>query len=231
MKLRAPWRWTALQPQMTILPRPTVKGGQLQPWPTKDKQKKNKKGEEEEEEDSVQHEGGEVVSDRATKELGVAGVLSMFAGVSTEGASEGRLVKLLPDSAEMEAVRAEVGERRAREERAKKDKREKKDKKKKTRRRRRARGGEERKGRRRRTTRRRRGRRREKKPKKARKEGKRVEERDGVVPSSSVAAVAAAIAAQTSASNANLGSMFHSTEDIKEQSAKSLFSCTGGRRF
>ena len=71
----------------------------------------------------------------------------------------------------------------------------------------------------------------EKKPKKARKEGKRVEERDGVVPSSSVAAVAAAIAAQTSASNANLGSMFHSTEDIKEQSAKSLFSCTGGRRF
>ena len=51
--------------------------------------------------------GGEVVSDRAIKELGAAGVLTTFAGDYPA-----RLVKLLPEFEELEAIKGEVAVRR-----------------------------------------------------------------------------------------------------------------------
>ncbi|GMI26374.1 hypothetical protein TeGR_g6728 [Tetraparma gracilis] len=61
-----------------------------------------------------------MVSDRAIKEMGEAGVIEMIAG-----ATFGRLVKLLPDAPELPGIEAALAERREREGAGKKKKKRK----------------------------------------------------------------------------------------------------------
>jgi hypothetical protein len=78
----------------------------------------------EEEEAAEEAKGGQIISERAIKELGTGGVLAMFAGEQPA-----RLVKILPDAEELEKIKVDMEERRAAAAAGKRDKKSKKSKK------------------------------------------------------------------------------------------------------